>query len=80
MSEPEPHVERPIAVVSLYYYLRVIAPAVLDADEADEPAQRMAGAPLTATLALTTAAIVGFGLVAEPLLRLADNARMLMGA
>ena len=61
-------------VISLYYYLRVIAPAVLEpgARSAERPA-----APLTAALALTTVATVAFGLAAEPLLRLAERATML---
>ena len=65
-------------VVSLYYYLRVIGPAVLDGPDAQRK-RRPAPAPLTAALAVATAATVGFGLAAEPLLRLADNARMLAG-
>jgi NADH-quinone oxidoreductase subunit N len=62
-------------VVSLYYYLRVIAPAVIE-----QPARR-AAAPahrsLTAALALTAVATVAFGVAAEPLLRLAERATML---
>ena len=65
-------------VVSLYYYLRVIAPAILDSGQR-APARPPRSAPLTAALAVTTAATVGFGLAAEPLLRLADHARMLAG-
>ena len=65
-------------VISLYYYLRVMAPAVLDSGE--RPRARTAvPIPLTAGLAVTTLATVGFGIAAEPLLRLADNARMLTG-
>jgi len=63
-------------VVSLYYYMRVAGPAVLDGAPAGRPAVA-AGAPLTAALALATIATVAFGVGAEPLLRLAENARML---
>lgn len=66
-------------VVSLYYYLRVIAPAVLDAAVEPEIPRRRAGAPLASALAVATVATVGFGLAADPLLRLADQARMLVG-
>lgn len=65
-------------VISLYYYLRVIAPTVLDDGEA-QAQPRMAGGPLAAALVFTTVATVGFGVVAEPLLQLADNARMITG-
>ena len=66
-------------VVSLYYYLRVIAPAVLDAPS-ERPAAPTLGAshhPVTAALALTAIATVAFGVAAEPLLRLAEKASML---
>jgi NADH-quinone oxidoreductase subunit N len=66
-------------VVSLYYYLRVIAPAVLDAPP-EQPAAQISGDsrhPVTATLALTAIATVAFGVAAEPLLRLAEEASML---
>ena len=70
-------------VISLYYYLRVIAPAVLDrgpeAPETDSWTAVAASAPLTGALALTAAATVAFGLAAEPLLRLAERATMLAG-
>ena len=66
-------------VVSLYYYLRVIAPAVLGGGDRGRARVR-ASAPLAASLTLATVATVGFGVAAEPLLRLADDARMLMGA
>src|SRR5215216_1553950 len=70
-------------VISLYYYLRVIAPAVLDrgpeAPATDSRTAVAASAPLTGALALTAAATVAFGLAAEPLLRLAERATMLAG-
>ncbi|WP_249011828.1 NADH-quinone oxidoreductase subunit N [Conexibacter sp. DBS9H8] len=65
-------------VVSLYPYLRVIAPAILDPpDPASLPARR--SAPLSLALVVATTATVGFGLLAEPLVNLADHARMLTG-
>ena len=65
-------------VVSLYYYLRVIAPAVLDPQRAGDRHTREP-APIGAALAVTTAATVAFGVAAEPLLRVADGARMVAG-
>lgn len=65
-------------VVSLYYYLRVIAPAVLEAGE-DAWEARPAGGALVGALAVATAATIGFGIAAEPLLRLADSAHMIAG-
>jgi proton-translocating NADH-quinone oxidoreductase chain N len=65
-------------VVSLYYYLRVIAPAVLDPPAADaEASHAPSHGVLSTALAVTAVATVGFGLAAEPLLRLADRATML---
>ena len=69
-------------VISLYYYLRVIAAAVLDPAEPHEtevttPAP--SHAPLSAAVALTAAATVGFGVAAEPLFRLAERAIVLGG-
>jgi NADH-quinone oxidoreductase subunit N len=60
-------------VVSLYYYLRVIAPAILQ-PSTDAPAAtvRPAAAPLAVALALSTIATVAVGVGAEPLLRLAE--------
>jgi NADH-quinone oxidoreductase subunit N len=52
-------------VVSLAYYLRVIAPTVLDCSSR-AGAPRPAGVSLGAALALTTAATVAFGIGAEP--------------
>lgn len=67
-------------VVSLYYYLRVMAPTVLDPGPEGEPSPRRgAGAPLAGALAVSTAATVGFGLAAEPLLRLVGQAQLLAG-
>jgi proton-translocating NADH-quinone oxidoreductase chain N len=69
-------------VVSLYYYLRVIAPAVLE-PLPESPPSGVTGAnggvarPLRVVLALTAAATVAFGVVAEPLLSLAERATML---
>src|SRR5919106_82452 len=65
-------------VVSLYYYVRVIAAAVLespatDADQRPTPS----GGVLATALAVTAVATVAFGVAAEPLLRLADRAMML---
>jgi len=66
-------------VVSLYYYLRVIAPTVLERDDT-QPAPVATRAPsLTAALGFTTVATVAFGVAAEPLLRLSEHARMLAG-
>ncbi len=66
-------------VVSLFYYLRVLAPTVLDA-EAEAPVEptredRFLGAGLVATAVAT----VLVGVAAEPLLRLAAGATMLSG-
>jgi NADH-quinone oxidoreductase subunit N len=64
-------------VVSLFYYLRVIAPTVLDsADEIAGPRQPASPA-LTVALVAGTVATVGIGLVAEPLLSLAERATMI---
>lgn len=67
-------------VISLYYYLRVIAPAVLPSD-ARETARSgaPAGVALPAALGIATVATVGFGVVAEPFLRLAERATVLAG-
>jgi proton-translocating NADH-quinone oxidoreductase chain N len=70
-------------VISLYYYLRVIAPTVLDTapvELAAGGAQRQrAAAPLAAVLALTGMATLAFGVAAEPLLALAERATALGG-
>jgi proton-translocating NADH-quinone oxidoreductase chain N len=70
-------------VISLYYYLRVIAPTVLDAAPAEltrvtAPAGP-AAAPLAAVLAVTGVATLAFGVAAEPLLALAERATALGG-
>ena len=65
-------------VVSLYYYLRVIAPAVLDAPPAPAGEGVVAAeTPLTVVLAVCATATVAFGVAAEPLLSLAERATML---
>lgn len=70
-------------VISLFYYLRVIAPAVLAPPAARTPAAAAAvgpgAAPLTAALALTAVATVAVGVVAEPFLALAERAVALGG-
>ena len=70
-------------VISLYYYLRVIAPAVLDRRPADVEAtaawSEARERPLVAALAITGAATLAFGIAAEPLLRVAERASMLGG-
>jgi len=67
-------------VISLYYYLRVIAPAILEPPGHPDSASSVAGsAPLAGTLAITATATVAFGVVAEPLLRVAERATMLAG-
>ena len=68
-------------VISLYYYLRVVAPAVLE--PAPEPglAERVETHrwPLRAVLGVTGAATLALGVAAEPLLRLAEAATVLTG-
>ncbi|MQA75956.1 MAG: NADH-quinone oxidoreductase subunit N [Solirubrobacterales bacterium] len=70
-------------VISLYYYLRVIAPTVLDgpaqaqAREVERP--RAAATPLALVLGVTAVATVAFGIAAEPVLSLAERATMLIG-
>ena len=66
-------------VISLYYYLRVIAPAVLEQPPDDAARGQRAGRPLSAALATTAVATLAFGLAAEPLLALAERATMLAG-
>lgn len=68
------------SVISLYYYLRVVAPAVLDAPAEPARADAAPAAPLlSAVLVLTASATVAFGLAAEPLLSLAERATALGG-
>ncbi len=66
-------------VVSLYPYLRVIAPAVLQEPEGpDAPRRAVAAGPaLGFALAVTTVGTVGFGIAAEPLLTLAERSIVL---
>jgi NADH-quinone oxidoreductase subunit N len=70
-------------VVSLYYYLRVIAPAVLDRPPAAPASASRSANPgslsLGLALAATAGATVAFGVVAEPLLKVAERATMLAG-
>jgi NADH-quinone oxidoreductase subunit N len=66
-------------VISLYYYLRVIAPTVLRQPPADAPAPKAAGPTLAAGIAIATVATVGIGVVAQPLLSLADRAVAITG-
>jgi NADH-quinone oxidoreductase subunit N len=68
-------------VISLFYYLRVIAPTVLE-PAPDALASGPAGAgsaPLAGVLGVAALATVAIGVVAEPLLTLAERATMLGG-
>ncbi|MGH2945984.1 MAG: NADH-quinone oxidoreductase subunit N [Solirubrobacteraceae bacterium] len=62
-------------VISLYYYLRVIAPTILEADVGRRPIVA-GGRTLGTVLAVTGVATVALGVAAEPLLRLAERAAM----
>lgn len=67
-------------VVSLFYYLRLLAPAVLESTPTEPTAlgRSLAGRTVLRTaLATSTAAVVLFGLAAQPLLALAERAIML---
>lgn len=70
-------------VISLYYYLLVIAPAVLEQPDAAvmpaRPRARPGSLAIGVALAVTSVATVGFGVGAEPLLSVADRAAMLLG-
>ena len=68
-------------VISLYPYLRVIGPAVLEPPPVAELPQPDARSRrlLTPVLVGTAVATVAFGVAAEPLLRLAERATMLAG-
>jgi NADH-quinone oxidoreductase subunit N len=66
-------------VVSLYYYLRVIAPAVLDPPPAGAATRPLPGPSLPIAIALLGVATVAIGVGAEPLLDLADSSTMLVG-
>ena len=60
-------------VISLYPYLRVVAPAVLDPSP-DARSRTFAGPPLVAAGAVTAVLTVAIGVAAEPLLQLAQSA------
>ena len=65
-------------VISLYYYLKVIAPTVLaDPGVPRRAAGRRFNPSLAGALAVTAIATVGFGIAAQPLLELAERATML---
>lgn len=71
-------------VISLFYYLRVIGPAILAPPGRQHGAapdtHTTAGGPaLTAALGITAIATVGIGVAAEPFLSLAQRAVMLGG-
>lgn len=67
-------------VVSLHYYLRVIAPTVLDRAQDGLAAPVPAERGLSLTLTLATVATVLAGVAAEPLLRIAASAAKLGGS
>jgi len=66
-------------VVSLHYYLRVIAPTVLDREVQPAPEPLGADRGLAVALGAATVATVLVGVAAEPLLRIAAGATMLGG-
>ena len=61
-------------VISIYPYLRVAAPAVLDRPAAPVAGARVIGRPLAAAAAVTGVLVVAVGVVAEPLLDVAQSA------
>ena len=61
-------------VVSIYPYLRVIGPSVLDDAASPAPPRVLATRPLALAVALTAVLVVAIGVGAEPLLDLADRA------
>ncbi len=64
-------------VVSLYYYLRVIAPMTLDQpDEGDAPVALL-GRWSAGTTAITATLVVAVGLAAQPILSGLHGARLL---
>jgi NADH-quinone oxidoreductase subunit N len=66
------------SVISLYYYLRVLAPTVLDRPVAgSRPAGRGRTPALSIGLGVSAVATALFGVAAEPLLDLAQRATML---
>jgi len=64
-------------VISLYYYLRVIAPTVLQPAPEQAPRAAGAGPPIVAALALSTFLTVAVGVAAEPVLELAGQSTAL---
>ncbi|MDQ3320790.1 MAG: NADH-quinone oxidoreductase subunit N [Actinomycetota bacterium] len=66
-------------VISLFYYLRVIAPTVLQAEDEAPISPVRRSLPLGGAIAATAVATIAVGVVAEPLLRLAEAATMLGG-
>lgn len=71
-------------VISLYYYLRVVGPAILappgtEAAPAPGPLVAAGGPPLVAALGTAAVATVGIGIAAEPFLTLAQRAVMMVG-
>jgi len=65
-------------VISLYYYLRVIAPAVLDPPPTGAAPRPLPGMSLPIAIAFLGVATVAIGVGAEPLLDLAEHSTMLM--
>jgi proton-translocating NADH-quinone oxidoreductase chain N len=63
-------------VVSLYYYLRVLAPTILDDARARAP--RRPAPSLATGLAVSAVATAAFGLAAQPVLDVAQRATMLV--
>ncbi len=64
-------------VVSLFYYLRVIGPMYLSRDEPAEAAPAVLGPAAAWGSGMALAAVVGVGLLAEPILTALDGARLL---
>jgi NADH-quinone oxidoreductase subunit N len=65
-------------VISLFYYLRVIAPAVLDVPASHRGGVRRPALSVSVTLTAAAVASVAFGVAAEPLLSLARSAYPLL--
>jgi NADH-quinone oxidoreductase subunit N len=61
-------------VVSVAYYVRVLAPAYFDASAEPLP---LLGKWAAVGTAMSAAALVGFGITAEPLMRAFAGARLL---
>lgn len=66
-------------VVSLFYYLRVIAPAVVSSAEVDTPSPARLSKALAAGLPVATVATVGLGVIAEPPVDLAHGTALMPG-